>query len=159
METTLNPTFNFNEASSRVEGMRDFCGHFYDKHRVGNTLRNRNLNLITLIPEATRKAVEDHPRDFCVDPESKDNRNAAYREMLSSGFENILSQENNSIPNYKLAKEYLEDCINGKWKSIEETSDDVIAAICDIYYIDSVSASVELAAINLMKERGLYCGI
>lgn len=120
-----------------AECMRDLAGSFY-KRTSNNNVRCRNIKLIYSIPDATKRAVEKDSNFFGCD-----SVNEAYKEMLTDGFKALME--------HPRTKDAIEDFINGT-RSVNDFTDDEIAGICDVYYVDSVPAAVELVAIELMRD-------
>ena len=129
----MTSTYNF---IINPECMRDFCGSFYN-------IRNRNSisMLLYLIPEATEKAVRQNPAWFGA---TSDSCPEIYREFLQEGFEALLFDTRTSS--------CVNDWLNGKRK-VEDFSTLELANIIDVYYVDTVSANVELVAYKLMAGK------
>ena len=121
-----------------AECMRDLCGGFYE-HKTLDKMFHRNTMLAYLIPESTLKAIEKTPEEFGVTP---DTVRKLYRETLTEGFEALMEDERTTS--------CINDFINGKRNSSEFTKDE-IAAICDVYYINTVPAAIECEAIKMMR--------
>lgn len=119
------------------ETMRDFCGSFYKLAKTTHLdkVLDRNYKLVYLIPEATEAAVRNPENNIVGDEEIFD----VYSKLLITGIENI----------YREIPDIVIDVMTGK--KVEDIPADIIAKICDIYYVDTVPACVEIEALTLIN--------
>lgn len=135
MLTVMKP----NNVIINSECMRDLCGTFN-----GSTDWNRAL--LEVLPEATLTAFRTEPKWFGL--QSDEDVVNTYKEVLTKGFEAFLEDERTS--------DFVHAWMHGE-KS--EFSDDEVANLCDVYYVDYLSVVVEQCAVKMLHARGLkhYC--
>ena len=128
---------NIQKITNAAEGMRDLCGEFYHIKHL-----NKNNALVYVIPDATRKAIQENPEEFyCCSPVDV---NACYRSFLTDGFNYILNE-------YEPTKQIITDWCSGK-RRVAEFTDEEIASIADAYYVHTVPASIERVAREMISE-------
>lgn len=125
--------------SQVVEAMRDLCGSF------GNikTLSYNNM-LMYVLPEAAKRALEDEPEMFSA----KESINA----IMHRGFMELSNISGYEYPDYRATEKCVSDFIRSK-RNVSEFTEEEVAYLCDIFYINSVSVAVESAARKIIREK------
>jgi len=136
-ETSVDEVEKPVDIGATSEAMRDLCGSI-----GGLQNQTTNTKLISVIPEAIRKAITEDPEWFgCKsDLEIRDS----YKKILSDGYIDLTKDPRTA----KLIAEW-----DAGLTETEEFTDEDIANICDVFYVDSVSVRVELAASQLLKQK------